>query len=160
MYDTVDVVGPSRLVCKEGHALTGFQTKDFGHPSMEHYALRGDQLFRRSDEQDVVWLDGDGGLLCRRDAPYVPVIDFNGALGLYTHCERCLPVCYENDGWDRLDHRSPWVEYELVFSKGRVVDLIAVRLQSRDEVRAELEKSGLGVLPDDDRIVRRYLSKR
>jgi len=161
MYDSVDVVGPSALRCKAGHALTGFQTKDLGRASMEHYALKGDQLFKRVDRHpDVEWLEKNGELVARRDEEYVPVHDVHGAVGVYTHCSECVPVCYEREGWDALDHRAPWVEYELTFAKGRVVDVTCIRVESREEVREELLKQGLGVLPDDDRIVRRYLAKR
>jgi hypothetical protein len=162
-YDTLTIVGPSRLVCAAGHPLTTFQTKDFREPSMDSYALRGTVLFLgERNEEGNTWVDAGDELISRREERFRRVTDVGGPIAIYTHCEVCAPVVFERDSlsWDHLDERRPWVEYELLFARGELIDLKPLRVESRADVRLDLEKSGVGVLPDDDRLVRRHLALR
>ena len=81
----------------------------------------------------------------------------------YTHCGSCRPVLYlgGRSAWaDEVSERDPWAEWQLELVDGRLVDLVPVKLETRDDIRAALRKEGLEVLDDDERLARLHFARR
>lgn len=167
------------LVCREGHVLESLQTKDLdadldtyvlsrapGSPSSKqaptHVMLFGpEEKQHQGFEYRPDAPSGEKGIsqLRRRFFPLYtpPRKEFEVACS--TTCRKCLPVFHESPGrWDGgVGHREVWISVLLSFGAGGALQKVVVSAKTRDELRAEMRADGVGVLPDDDRIVAREI---
>jgi hypothetical protein len=163
MYDSLRLFGADalRLRCAAGHALQdGLQTKDFDCLLEDYYVFEGHLYVKRlrpDVEMLVPTLDGEQLVLTHNDR--ASPLAFSGTISAYTHCEECDPIVCERECFDRIDHRSVWCEWDLGFERGRLVRTEPIRLETRDELRKQMTRDGLGVLPDDDRIARKEVKR-
>jgi hypothetical protein len=155
--DTLRLIGSdtARVRCAAGHPASGeLATKDFDCGLDHCYVFEG-QLYRheRTDEPEPLTpqIDGDTLLLARSEV--AKKVDFTGTVDCHTHCEACDPVVFEREDTDRVDHRHVWCEWNVVFDHGRLTRVEPVRLETREQLRTQMARDGVGVLPDDDRIV-------
>lgn len=169
------------LVCREGHVLDSLQTKDLdadldtyvlsrmpGSPSSEqapvHVMLFGpEEQEHRGLEYRPDAPSGEKGIsqLKRRFFPTFAPLARGGRfeVACSTTCRKCLPVFHESPGrWDGgVGHREVWISVVLTFGAFGALQEVVVSAKTRDELRAEMRADGVGVLPDDDRIVAREI---
>ena len=92
----------------------------------------------------------DGGVAATTTVNTVPVM-FLSRGKLVSSASRMMR-------WDLVQERRPWCEWTVVFAGGALVEVTQVRVESRDDVRRDLEKSGVEVLADDSRLAKRWLA--
>jgi hypothetical protein len=164
LYDEFDILPPDddRFRCSAGHPVASLQTKELGQPTMERHLLHRDRLYAvKRRERHELPIEIAGALLLRADSPAVPSTHTGGAR-VYGYCEQCLPVLYlsgnESPSWDLVRDRRPFCEWTVVFAGGALVDVAPVRVESRDDVKRDLERHGVDVLADDDRLAKRWFA--
>ena len=156
------------LACPDGHAQRGeLQTKDIG-AAMDRYVLARDpegalRLYGPSEKstRDSVHYrmeHGAPGVVEVHRTRYAPAL-LSTTLLAYTHCEDCQPLYFERpEGvWGGIASRELFVEFDLTFQNGRLVKVDSTGNGSRADLRAHMLKDGVGVLPDDDRVVKREI---
>jgi hypothetical protein len=163
MFDRIHLLGADaeRVVCDAGHLARGeLQTKSFESTMADYYVFESHlYLSKRNAEHDerTPSREGDALLLTRRES--AARVDFSGQVEAYTHCEECDPVCFEGAHWDRVDHRYVWCEWNLIFDRGKLERVEPVRVETRESLRKQMLRDGVGVLPDDDRIVKKHMDQ-
>jgi hypothetical protein len=159
------------LTCRDGHPQNAeLQTKDLGQ-DMEQYMIgRGLEVgaplrlygpaAKVTEHRVELTLAGPAHLVEVRRTKF-PLSTFTGTLLVYTHCDDCLPVFFERPGgfWGNIDKREVFVELDLTFQNGKLVKVDAeqTRNVSREQLRVQMLKDGVAVLPDDDRLVKREI---
>jgi hypothetical protein len=162
MSDTLRLFGAdaARARCAAGHPADGeLQTKAFDC-ELDHYYVFEGQLYacRRANEPEealVPSMEGENLVLSRRVTLSTVHVTIDAAA--YTHCERCDPVVFEREAFERVDHRHVWCEWNLFFERGRLTRVDPARLETRESLRQQMLHDGVGVLPDDDRIAKKHL---
>jgi hypothetical protein len=130
---------------------------------MKHYYVYGGIFYAPNDNYGrlskfMVHPNADT-LIARSEETYFRAFDVDGMVSVYTTCDQCQPVFYENHiGWQGdISSMSPWVQWVLTVQSGVIVKKESDRSESRDDVRAKLLSMGLPPLPDEDRVVKREL---
>jgi hypothetical protein len=162
MYDTIRFHGDHGPHCPAGHALHDLQTKDLDC-AMAEYVVHRARLYRagaRSNE--TAQLREGGRLILVRERAADPVA-LTTEVGAYTFCDHCPPVLYLRDDkspWgDYVQERRPWCEWRLVFVAGALERRDAVRVETREMVAEQLQREGLEVLDDNDRLARLHANR-
>ena len=163
------------LVCRDGFPITGLQTKDLKE-AMQNYLLAHDP-----EDSTVVCLYGPAveeksQLIQPFEFPKSFDRSLRGVVKTRRwvfprslHCgsvlcsgaSQNLPVFYENANsmWgNNIGHREMFLEVELYLEAGALVR-VEVMGPTRDELRVKMLKDGVGVLPDDDRLVKREIKE-
>jgi hypothetical protein len=163
MFDNVILLGEgaSLVRCAHGHAQQDLQTKSldclmddyYVHDRVLYHAMRGGEAPVAKPRRLE---DGKLRLRWERDALRVTL---TGEIVAYTQCHDCDPIVYESESSfaGHISDRRVWVEYELQFRDGRLVEAVALSAKSREETREEMLRDGVAVLPDEDRVARRRL---
>ena len=163
MFDTIRFFGAPSLTCPAGHDVDELQTKDL-ECVMATYVVRDGRLFHvRHDDTETIEETPAGQVVVvsRRVAE---AMSLTSAVDAYSHCDTCRPVLYLDglrSAWgDSVSERFPWCEWRLVFSSGRLEQVEAERVETRDDVRRKLLAEGLEVLDDDERLARKHFQRR
>ena len=162
MYDTITVWPRDRTHCAEGHALGDLQTKSLECLMHRYIVFDGALYHVLEDDGETVVASESGRPVMRRTSRMEEERRTTTVLA-YTHCGSCRPVLYlgGRSAWaDEVSERDPWAEWQLELVDGRLVDLVPVKLETRDDIRAALRKEGLEVLDDDERLARLHFARR
>ena len=153
------------LVCPDGHALVKMQTKDL-EEALLTYFLGNDvddaavvRLYGPSRKESSKTFEVSVGLE-EISRCFYPRSTHTGAVLSSAVCSQCLPVFFESQGlWDNgLGQRELFFEVEMWFDDG-VLSRVEVSGLSREQKRVQMLKDGVGVLPDDDRLVKRRIKE-
>ena len=163
MIDTLRLFGPdaSRARCAAGHpAQQTLTTKSFECNQDDYYVFEG-QLYvvGGNTEADELLPSIEGGKLALLRRQLAEVVTHHGDVVAYTHCEQCDPIVFEREDLDRTDHRRVWCEWSLTFERGRLARVEGGRLETREALREQMLRDGVGVLPDEDRIAKKYMKQ-
>lgn len=177
------------LVCRDGHPLTDLQTKDLaeamqsyvlGHDVEDPSAVRLYGPARKNlsvthglvvddcgDYETTIpfGVEAEGAPrrkygLAENNRSFYPCRNHTGSIVCSATCSKCIPIFFESTSrWDNgLGRRETFFEAELWLEKGLLSRVVVVG-PSRDEQRAQMLKDGVGVLPDDDRLVKREIQE-
>ena len=162
MYDTITVWPRDRTHCADGHALGDLQTKSL-ECLMHRYVVFDGALYRVVEDDRETVVAAEGGRPVMRRTSRMEEERRTTTVLAYNHCGSCRPVLYlgGRSAWaDEVSERDPWAEWQLELVDGRLVDLVPVKLETRDDIRAALRKEGLEVLDDDERLARLHFARR
>jgi len=169
MYDSVYFVGDAaKLVkCAAGHPQGGeLQTKDLDCSLSKYYVFQiGEgvsRIFYEASQATSEWARKDDNLI--RTEVYVlpPAPKLPTDIEVYTYCTQCDPVFFETTSSWRgdIDHRSPSCHWIMCINDAGFVNSIAIiKEETREAIKEDLKKSGVSVLPDDDRVVKKSLAQ-
>lgn len=170
-FDEFHFVGEAaKLVsCAADHVQSGpLQTKDLDSTNRHYYVFEGRAYMGPSMLDDAATstitttysVEGENLVSTTREVLQFAV-SLDGAVTMYTTCDQCEPVFFEDhDSWQGdIGHKSPWCQWVAHFDYGKLVRVDRDRCETRDEVRAKLSATGVSVIPDDDRVVKRELEK-
>lgn len=168
MFDSVylDAEAAKLVRCVHEHPqeMAELQTKSLDSTGTHYYVVKV-QLYRQAPwipgrAIGVIEPYGPEGSFYLVDRTLLLKSDLTATIRGYTHCHQCLAVVYDTgreDMWTgSLDSRRPWLEWELIFTYGVLQETRPIKLESRDEVKAGLERRGLRVLDDQDPLATRY----
>jgi hypothetical protein len=160
LYDEIRLVGPiaDKFLCAEGHSQTEvLQTKSLD-ASMDRYAvilINDVPRLHKSlgDDDDLPWISEwkiEKDLVEERIVKRhrYSLDDRSCYVTAYGYCPQCKPVEYrgKNTWRGSIDQRQLWNEATFVFSSGRLMDVVPVRIETRAELVQELRDSGLTVI--------------
>jgi hypothetical protein len=161
MFDTLFMGKPDdRLTCGEGHTLTVFQSKDMqDQPCMDHFHLVNDTVYVETEDTSsrIQLAKGQLYKVHKTSLEQAPI---SGTVRAYTHCSKCVPVCYVSDhlGGDTVQHRYPYAEYVLQLKNGHLKGVDLVERQARQDLRVFLYSTcKANVLDDTDELAKRHL---
>ena len=159
MFDTFHVTG-DKLKCAAGHSFDGIdlQTKSL-ECNLDCYILFDGRLYiqkRGNSYKETLTPVVEGELLVRMFRCEADPTIITDAVTVYGSCTECDPVCFESKHsfGDNISHRYPWCEWNLVFVKGKLIEIEPVQLETREIIRkGDMDK----YLPDDDRVAKRHI---
>ena len=160
LFDIITIWPCGRVHCAGGHPFAELQTKSLAC-AMRRYAVVEGTLYGVAPEAEETVVSEQEKPVLRRTQALEPERQ-NATITAYAHCATCRPVLYlAGAQWgDEVHEREPWAEWQLEFVEGRLVRLVPVRLETRDDVRAALRREGLEVLDDDERLARLHFARR
>ena len=169
MYDDLTLFHPdARVSCAQGHSVRDLQTKGLSC-EMDHYYILEGRLYvarRRGDEDDVVLkFDRRVNDVFRVYETRLERLDMSKTVEFHTFCKECVPVFTRSEhlsylSHDHLEAHHPWVELEIKFKKGEVVEVEKTACETRQQLREKLARGGSALLADDDPEVLKRLEER
>lgn len=160
LYDSIHFLGDDakRVPCAAGHPQhREFQTKDWGADMSRLFVREGRVWKAKVVEVPIVATIRDGHLILSHETCCDPVSNLEPAV-IYKGCGECQPVLVEgNSDWgsDSVNETFPEVRYEIRCVNGDL-SIRPERVESREELRLRLARSGCVVIPDDDRIAAKH----
>ena len=160
LFDIITMWPRGRAHCAEGHPLAELQTKSLAY-AMRRYAVVDGALHSAAPEDEEAVVSEQGKPVLRRTRALEPERQ-TATIIAYAHCTTCRPVLYlARAHWgDEVHEREPWAEWQLEFVEGRLVRLVPVRLDTRDDVGPALRREGLKILDDDERLACLHFARR
>ena len=162
MYDEIRMWDDApQISCGQGHPQWDLQTKDMDCDLTTYHIWHG-RLYEetRKDHHQLVPVEGESpGTLRLTWEGQAAFAAYTGTMAVYTHCDQCDPVVFEDDvrGWDGgVYTRKPWVEYELKFVDGILVEATPITQETREQVA---QKECRQPLPDTDRVAKRTIEQ-
>ena len=162
MYDEIRMWDDEpQISCGQGHLQWDLHTKDMDCDLTIYHIWHG-RLYEetRKDHQQLMPVEGENpGTLKLRWEGQATFAAYTGTMAVYTHCDQCDPVVFEDDvrGWDGgVYTRKPWVEYELKFVDGILVEATPITQETREQVA---QKEFRQPLPDTDRVAKRTIEQ-
>jgi len=172
-FDTIrfiDVTSEDMLLvpaCAAGHHMADVQTKDFDPDENTQYVVWHGVLYKIVAQRDPVneaptLVDNDLIIKSTSTTRYKRLHD-TVSVRAYTHCDQCLPVLFETNGYnwrgDVVTELEPWCEWELKFEKGHLLELEPIRVESRADVAKKNHTIERAHIPDTDRIAVRHFER-
>jgi hypothetical protein len=147
----------ARVSCAAGHHIRELQTKGLAS-DMDHYYILDGRLYiarRRGDDEVVVKYDRRVNDTFLIHETRLERVDLSKTVEFHTFCRECVPVFTRSEHMsylssDHLEGNQPWVELEIKFKKGQVVDVEKTRCETRQQLREKLARGGSALLADDD----------
>ncbi len=139
--------------------LNYFQSKDFGGGELgEDFYIRQSRIYRRKDREPENQIDDGVEPPILKQIYPLETIASSGAYLMYTSNTGIRAVLTLDDidengfRWDAVREHYADVELELHLETGKIIQIKMLKNESREQVREQLQKRGLTVLEDDDRI--------
>jgi hypothetical protein len=162
LFDTIIFAGAGDSPrCADGHQVRHFQTKQMGNGMITYLVWEG-KLYKPELDDVGSWPgpkelarhvpEGDH-LVITHELRAHPIR--GRVVDAYGTCEACPPVLVEASSGSWIMELSPWLEYELCFEGDRLFEWRSRVVQSRDDLRRKQPD----VIPDDDRVARRFLER-
>jgi hypothetical protein len=166
IYDVTPEAWTSPLfLCPEGHRIRELQTKEL-ECSMDTYVIapdvEGKWTMHLTSRDAAPRYSFVSGRLVRTAVTECKKSDLTDSVFAYGNCDECLPVFFESlNVWSGgIGEREVFLEFCLRFEAGRLVTSERALGQTREELRQQMKRDGVGVLPDDDRVVMKHIEAR
>ncbi|MSP62093.1 MAG: hypothetical protein EXR72_17515 [Myxococcales bacterium] len=175
MFDHVTIISDIRdddrlgFQCPSGHRLERFQTKSFD-PGMDQYYVRAGRLFRLAPSRDqsterVTYIAASPEKLIVHHEQEALFLPQTGEVLLYTPCGGCRPVLSLAEGsrsvfGDMVQEHAIFCEFAATFQVGVLTAVERREGTTRDALKEKLQKHGVEILDDDERLARRHFELR
>lgn len=169
MYDDLTLFETdSRVSCAAGHPIRNLQTKDLDS-DMDHYYILDGRLYivrRRGDDDEVVvkWDRRINDVFLVHESR-LERMDLSKTVEFHGYCTECTPVFTRSEHMsylsrDHLEPHQPWVELEIKFKNGMLVEVEkATACETRQQLREKLARGGSALLADDEPEVLKRLAE-
>lgn len=169
-FDEFHFIGSDavQVSCAAGHPQReGLQTKDLDN-LMRHFYVFGGSVYEASSpfetsaipfSHNTYNVEGDRLVeVCRTTYQLSTAID--GPITMYTTCQECVPIFYEDrNSWrGDIGSQQPWSQWIVTFDHGKLINVRSDRCETREGVRTKLRDMGVLALPDEDRVVQREIA--
>jgi hypothetical protein len=159
MYDDLTLFETdARVSCAAGHPVRDLQTKGLAS-DMDHYYILDGRLYiarrRGDDDETVVKWDRRVNDVFLVHETRLERVDLSRTVEFHTFCNECTPVFTRSEHMsylrhDHLEAHQPWVELEIKFKKGQLVEVEKTNCETRLQLREKLARGGSALLADDE----------